>query len=449
MFQVPTPLRNKIIDPSNQLATMNRNLVTCVGPTYIGFIETTRDALLLFQAVINGIVSGVPRRPHEREREILMKSGNIFVYEEGTSAIKRWTDGIPWSPSRIIGNFLIYRELDKPFAPGEKKRATKRVKLSQPPRERAKSEGHLSSPISRPSSRQSSSDSLRVLRPLPYMTPEIERMLVGSLVDSYGFKHDGLIKKTISVQYAGRTYHMVSYYTITHFMETHLDRPSQDRTLNNQVLHPELIGKQSFRQAIDARGLELTQPDSRYGPGPASAGGQVRAGPTSQNYAYQPAVVEYPGMGPRYQLGGFESNGQGDVFEYQEPPPNGDDTPPDMYTSQTGPATQDFGDPAPAMFGLDGLSSPPVTNGRIYFQNTSHSNQPNYAQAPIQDNRMPRALQPRNYTDPEDEQYGVSPPWTNGDGSYSPYQEDPNAPYNPNDTLDPAIDQGGYYPANQ
>ncbi|CAO3597762.1 unnamed protein product [Absidia cylindrospora] len=29
-----------------------------------------------------------------------------------TIGIKRWTDGLVWSPSRIFGNFLIYRELD-------------------------------------------------------------------------------------------------------------------------------------------------------------------------------------------------------------------------------------------------------------------------------------------------------------------------------------------------
>ena len=50
----------------------------------------------------------LPRRPHGRERNQLIHSGSIFTYEEGASEIKRWTDGVIWSPSRLLGNFLIY-----------------------------------------------------------------------------------------------------------------------------------------------------------------------------------------------------------------------------------------------------------------------------------------------------------------------------------------------------
>ena len=87
----------------------------------------THDALLLFQAAIDDIIYKVVRRPHDRERGDVIRSGSIFIYEETGSGIKRWTDGVPWSPSRILGNFLIYRELEKPFPPGEKKRATKKL----------------------------------------------------------------------------------------------------------------------------------------------------------------------------------------------------------------------------------------------------------------------------------------------------------------------------------
>jgi hypothetical protein len=52
--------------------------------------------------------------------------GNVFIYEENASGIKRWTDGVTWSPSRIMGNFLVYRELSEPFPAGEKKKAKKR-----------------------------------------------------------------------------------------------------------------------------------------------------------------------------------------------------------------------------------------------------------------------------------------------------------------------------------
>ena len=101
-------------------------------PTFHGFVHNSMDGLILFEACLSGKLHHVPRRPHDRERSSLIKSGSIFIYEENASGIKRWTDGVAWSPSRILGNFLIYRELEKPFPPGEKKRAMKRKRASMP-----------------------------------------------------------------------------------------------------------------------------------------------------------------------------------------------------------------------------------------------------------------------------------------------------------------------------
>ena len=41
----------------------------------------------------------------------LIEAGSVFVFDEDESGICRWTDGKIWSPSRICGNFLVYREL--------------------------------------------------------------------------------------------------------------------------------------------------------------------------------------------------------------------------------------------------------------------------------------------------------------------------------------------------
>ncbi|KAF8984605.1 hypothetical protein BGZ46_007518 [Entomortierella lignicola] len=41
----------------------------------------------------------------------LITPGSVFVFDEEESGICRWTDGRIWSPSRICGNFLVYREL--------------------------------------------------------------------------------------------------------------------------------------------------------------------------------------------------------------------------------------------------------------------------------------------------------------------------------------------------
>ena len=106
-------------------------------PTWYGFVHTTFDALMILEACLQGKLHHIPRRPHDRERPDIVRSGNVFIYEENASGIKRWTDGVTWSPSRIMGNFLVYRELNAPFPAGEKKKAKKRKRGSESPDELA------------------------------------------------------------------------------------------------------------------------------------------------------------------------------------------------------------------------------------------------------------------------------------------------------------------------
>ena len=80
--------------------------------TFHGPIENTGDALRVFELCRQGRLGRVRRRLHEKERR-LIRSGSVFVFDEGESGIRRWTDGRLWSPSRILGNFLIYRELER------------------------------------------------------------------------------------------------------------------------------------------------------------------------------------------------------------------------------------------------------------------------------------------------------------------------------------------------
>ncbi|KAL2316387.1 Gluconate transporter inducer Gti1 [Schizosaccharomyces pombe] len=94
-------------------------------PTFVGFIGTTVDALLLFEACRQNYTHFVDRRPQDRERERLIRSGSVFVFDEVQSGIKRWTDGIAWSPSRVIGNFLVYRQLCKKNSVSDRKRSSK------------------------------------------------------------------------------------------------------------------------------------------------------------------------------------------------------------------------------------------------------------------------------------------------------------------------------------
>lgn len=203
-------------------------------PTYTGHIATTHDALILFEACLNGTLNHVARRPHDRERSNLIRSGNVFIYEEHSSGIKRWTDGVPWSPSRILGNFLIYRELEHAFPPGEKKRAMKRDKRSPGITKNTPYSRYPTTPASRPSPSQDN-----------------QRHLVGSLTDSYEFKNEGLVKKTISVTVGGVSHHLVSYYTVDDVNAGKFQNPSKDVRFNHCAPRVELTTKQSFRTPLD------------------------------------------------------------------------------------------------------------------------------------------------------------------------------------------------------
>ncbi|KAK1149868.1 Global transcription regulator sge1 [Aspergillus melleus] len=254
---------------------MVNGTTTTLEPTYYGYVATTHDALVLFEACLTGVLHHVPRRPHDRERASLVRSGTVFIYEENSSGIKRWTDGVTWSPSRILGNFLVYRELEKPFPPGEKKRAMK--KSSRRPTRPGE-------PYSRPES------SAQGYSPGPSTGPygertqhgDMERALVGSLVDSYGFKDSGLVKKTMSVTVSGVTHHLVSYYSMEDVMRASLNPPSNCAELRYIRPRMELTQKQSFRAPIDdLESGTLENPND----------------PSHALYGYRPQLVAPPGYG--------------------------------------------------------------------------------------------------------------------------------------------------------
>ncbi|KAK0711149.1 Gti1/Pac2 family-domain-containing protein [Lasiosphaeris hirsuta] len=199
------------------------------------------DALILFEACLGGLRNHIPRRPHDRERDDLIQSGNVFIYQETVSGIRRWTDGCNWSPSRILGNYLIYRELDRAFPPGEKKKAMKK---------KAGTRGGVSKDI-RASSHSNGDSYSSMSSPNPAAQSEIDRTLIGSLVDSYAFKEDGLIKKTISIQYNEITHHMVSYYRMSDVKNGLLKQVTDDPLFNGIYPRADLTNTGVFRNPID------------------------------------------------------------------------------------------------------------------------------------------------------------------------------------------------------
>lgn len=67
------------------------------------------DALIVINLCRLRQLDYVNQRVGEADRERLIRSGSVFVFDENAAGIKRWTDGLAWSPSRICNNFLVYR----------------------------------------------------------------------------------------------------------------------------------------------------------------------------------------------------------------------------------------------------------------------------------------------------------------------------------------------------
>lgn len=261
-----------------------------LSPTFYGHIASTQDALLLFEACLSGALNHVARRPHDRERVSLIKSGNVFIYEEHSSGIKRWTDGVPWSPSRILGNFLVYRELERPFPPGEKKRAMKRSKRSPGITKQESFTGSthgLNGGYTSPNA-SSTFDSPNA-NPL---SKETERSLIGSLIDSYGFKEEGLVKKTVSVTIGGVSHHLVSYYTVADVMNNKFSTPSKDPRFHSITVRPDLLTKQNFRTPIDeVDSMDRMDDRSVYANYPYPRNGYEM---TNQTMAHRPMSLPTP-----------------------------------------------------------------------------------------------------------------------------------------------------------
>ncbi|KAK2599150.1 Global transcription regulator sge1 [Conoideocrella luteorostrata] len=175
------------------------------------------DALILLEAYLRNVLTGMTHRPDAQERRSLIKSGNVLIVDEDDSGIKRWTDGLPWGPSRVLGNFLVYRELERPWKPPKKAKGAAIAGL----RGRRAARTNFAAPgcIIR--------DGLRSLH--------------GSLVGAYPVKHGGLVKKTIIITHNSRKYHIVSYYNVDDALLGRLRTVSQDSMFADLTPRLELL----------------------------------------------------------------------------------------------------------------------------------------------------------------------------------------------------------------
>ncbi|XP_006456472.1 hypothetical protein AGABI2DRAFT_181086 [Agaricus bisporus var. bisporus H97] len=208
-------------------AAQHASSPTWAEPPWSGWIETTGDALLILEAARRGLIPRVTRRLVDSERKMIT-SGSVFVFDEDESGIKRWTDGFFWSPSRILGNFLLYRETDKK---GSNQRNGKEVEPVE--FDSSKADGTLSRPKTDPGH--------------PGVDKHRERTLVGSLTNSYKFKPDGLMKKTFSLTIGGVAQHLISYYKVEDVESGRLRPPSSLPELASLEISPEYLDKTHFR----------------------------------------------------------------------------------------------------------------------------------------------------------------------------------------------------------
>ncbi|KAJ7510980.1 Gti1/Pac2 family-domain-containing protein [Mycena galericulata] len=182
-------------------------------PPWSGWIATTGDALLILEAARRGLIPRVTRRLAEAERKALVTSGAVFVFDEEESGIRRWTDGCFWSPSRILGNFLLYRETERK-GEGHGRRKRRRGEgeggeedeggegegdAEAEEEEGEEDVGRQGKSLSRPKGEAAGVDRHR------------ERTLVGSLTNSYKFKANGLMKKVCVFVFASLSFFLLSH----------------------------------------------------------------------------------------------------------------------------------------------------------------------------------------------------------------------------------------------
>ncbi|TBT97976.1 Gti1/Pac2 domain-containing protein [Hamiltosporidium magnivora] len=75
-----------------------------------GYITDYEEALLIVHGIRLGLLPITKSRLSISERKEI-RSGCIYCFVESKSGIKRWTDGKIWSPSMIVGKFLMYKEV--------------------------------------------------------------------------------------------------------------------------------------------------------------------------------------------------------------------------------------------------------------------------------------------------------------------------------------------------
>ena len=190
--------------------------------TFYGWIDNTADAFRIFQLCRSSQLGRVRRRLQDSERR-LIRSGSVFVFSETESGMKRWTDGKVWSPSRILGHFLIYRELEPCLT------------------------------------RRHSSDALMSNSAInPQNLHNFEKPRAAKA--KYSAKTNGLVKKTMSVTIDGDVQHLICYYSQEEFIQQGMNDPKamEMTEMLRRIPEPDdIILKHDFRKKPRSRSKSI------------------------------------------------------------------------------------------------------------------------------------------------------------------------------------------------
>ncbi|KAJ2999231.1 hypothetical protein HDV02_003325 [Globomyces sp. JEL0801] len=180
------------------------------------FVNTPADAALLIYSCFDSSkrIQSVKRRLDSHERNKI-KSGCVFVFSEQESGMRRWTDGMRWSKSRVEGQFLVYRRL-QPLEKDDEMGSMKRLKLEN--------EDFRSVPA----------ESLKIC------------------------KDDVLCKKTFAIAIQGNISHVICYYSKRDVAEGKLNTPTSMALFEGIKVPRDYIDPCNYRLHPKGNGSEHT-----------------------------------------------------------------------------------------------------------------------------------------------------------------------------------------------
>ncbi|KAG6812808.1 hypothetical protein H0H92_000266 [Tricholoma furcatifolium] len=343
-------------------------------PPWSGWIQTTGDALLILEAARRGLIPRVTRRLVDSERKMIC-SGSVFVFDEDESGIKRWTDGFFWSPSRILGNFLLYRETDK-------RGAGPRGGKADPSSEANDQQyNNLEGSLSRPKSDEAHLGSADKQR---------ERTLMGSLTNSYKFKPDGLMKKTFSLTIGGVSQHLISYYKVEDVENGRLRSPSSLPELASLDISPEYLDKSLFRSPPKVEVGPDGIPRYRGEADEIDSSPPLLAAPLASGTPLIPdnRVADASSIsrrGKRFEP--YSTSTPGAIKRPRRPTKSGDTTPELLTVSQASTPITSFAEPPPTIAATapaypTPYSAPPYAAAPGYYPVPGYQVVPGHSQAP-------------------------------------------------------------------